>query len=90
MSDVIVWVSDDEGCAHEGIATPPHSEIALDTRIADALETLHADVMWDDRRKAWTVFYATEDGYPVYDYGASGEARRDVLVRWLLNERSIK
>ncbi len=81
-----IWADTGDDAADEGIATPPHSEIALDTRIADALETLHADVTWDDRRKAWTVFYATEDGYPVYDYGASGEARRDVLTRWLLQE----
>lgn len=82
---MLIWV-DDEGCADEGTATPTHTEISIDTRIADALEKLHADVTYDSRRDAWTVFYVTEDGYPVYDYGASGEARRDVLVRWLLQE----
>ncbi len=89
MGLMLIWAdTNDDDAAPEGTATPTHNETHIDTRIAGALETLHADVTYDSRRDAWTVFYVTEDGYPVYDYGASGESRRDVLVRWLLNEES--
>jgi hypothetical protein len=82
----MLWVDTGEECADEGTSTPTHSEIPLDTRIADALETLHADVRWDDRARSWVVFYVGPDAYPVYEYGAADESRRDVLTRWLLQE----
>jgi hypothetical protein len=87
---MLIWADTGDDAADEGTATPTHTETHIDTRIADALEALHVTVAWDERRQAWNVVYQNGDGYPVYDYGASGEARRDVLTRWLLNERSVK
>jgi len=81
----MLWVDSDDS-ADEGVATPTHTEIALDTRIADALEKLHADVTWDSRKLAWTVFRVDTEGYPDHCYGEPEESRRDVLVRWLLQE----
>lgn len=82
-----VWPDPTDDAADEGTATPTHTETHIDTRIADALEKLHASVTWESRDQTWTVFYVNaEDGYPVYDYGASGESRRDVLMGWLLAE----
>jgi hypothetical protein len=85
----MLWV-DSEDVADEGLATPPHTEISIDTRIADALETLHAAVTWDERTLSWVVFYVGPDGYPVYEYGHENEPRRAVLTRWLLNEKGAK